>query len=225
MEALKEADLDAMMRLSAQIVRKGRKTIYRLLGWNRWLPAFACLGTNFERPWRRPHHWIHARTVGHAAPPSPHHPRVLLSGLNDPSVIPPIQLSPNQVTTLPERAFRPLGGPNAVTELPPWIWTPTGAYDLPRVLGKSRTDLPFDLVVVQADAGLSNLPTNLGQFDCRRVLLVCDTHHMRTPIRSMIDYAQSEGFEYIVSAYDRHHLHWFREMGFCKLAWISGLAI
>jgi hypothetical protein len=28
------------MRLPAQIVRQGRKTIYRLLGWNRWLPVF-----------------------------------------------------------------------------------------------------------------------------------------------------------------------------------------
>ena len=32
--------LHAMMRLPAQILRQGRKTIYRLLGWNRWLPVF-----------------------------------------------------------------------------------------------------------------------------------------------------------------------------------------
>jgi hypothetical protein len=32
--------LNALMRLPAQIVRQGRKTIYRLLGWNRWLPVF-----------------------------------------------------------------------------------------------------------------------------------------------------------------------------------------
>jgi len=32
--------LNAMMRLPAQIVRQGRKTIFRLLGWNRWLPVF-----------------------------------------------------------------------------------------------------------------------------------------------------------------------------------------
>jgi len=31
---------NALMRLPAQIVRQGRKTIYRLLGWNRWLPVF-----------------------------------------------------------------------------------------------------------------------------------------------------------------------------------------
>jgi hypothetical protein len=31
---------NAMIRLPAQIVRQGRKTIYRLLGWNRWLPVF-----------------------------------------------------------------------------------------------------------------------------------------------------------------------------------------
>jgi hypothetical protein len=32
--------VNAMMRLPAQIIRQGRKTIYRLLGWNRWLPVF-----------------------------------------------------------------------------------------------------------------------------------------------------------------------------------------
>jgi len=32
--------LNAMMRLPAQIVRQGRKTLFRLLGWNRWLPVF-----------------------------------------------------------------------------------------------------------------------------------------------------------------------------------------
>jgi hypothetical protein len=32
--------LNAMMRLPTQIVRQGRKTIYRLLGWNRWLDVF-----------------------------------------------------------------------------------------------------------------------------------------------------------------------------------------
>jgi len=31
---------NAMMRLTTQIVRQGRKTIYRLLGWNRWLGVF-----------------------------------------------------------------------------------------------------------------------------------------------------------------------------------------
>jgi hypothetical protein len=32
--------LNAMMRLPVQIVRQGRQTIYRLLGWNRWLAVF-----------------------------------------------------------------------------------------------------------------------------------------------------------------------------------------
>jgi hypothetical protein len=32
--------VNAMMRLPVQIVRQGRKTIFRLLGWNRWLHVF-----------------------------------------------------------------------------------------------------------------------------------------------------------------------------------------
>ncbi len=32
--------LNAMMRLPAQIVRQGRRTLYRLIGWNRWLSVF-----------------------------------------------------------------------------------------------------------------------------------------------------------------------------------------
>ncbi len=32
--------VNAMMRLPAQILRQGRRTIYRILGWNPWLAVF-----------------------------------------------------------------------------------------------------------------------------------------------------------------------------------------
>ena len=32
--------VNAMMRLPTQIIRQGRKTIYRLIGWNRWTDVF-----------------------------------------------------------------------------------------------------------------------------------------------------------------------------------------
>jgi hypothetical protein len=44
--------LHAIMRLPAQIVRQGRKTIYRLLGWNRWVPVFVRALASIRAPIR-----------------------------------------------------------------------------------------------------------------------------------------------------------------------------
>jgi len=42
----------ALINIPAQIVRTGRKLIYRLLGWNRWQPAFFRLLDQLSRPLR-----------------------------------------------------------------------------------------------------------------------------------------------------------------------------
>jgi hypothetical protein len=42
--------VNAMMRLPAQIVRQGRRTIFRLLGWNRWLHVFLRGWEQIRRP-------------------------------------------------------------------------------------------------------------------------------------------------------------------------------
>jgi hypothetical protein len=55
------------------------------------------------------------------------------------------------------------------------------------------------------------------------VLCVGDTHHMGSPLRTMVEYAQAAGYDFVVSSHNRHHLHWFVAAGFPKVAWIPGL--
>ena len=42
----------ALINVPAQIVRTGRKIIYRLLGWNSWQPVFFRLLDQLRRPLR-----------------------------------------------------------------------------------------------------------------------------------------------------------------------------
>ena len=42
----------AMLNIPAQIVRSGRRLVYRLLGWNRWQEAFFRLHERLQRPLR-----------------------------------------------------------------------------------------------------------------------------------------------------------------------------
>ena len=151
--------------------------------------------------------------------------RILFSGTHDPSVIPAPQLSSDQVTTIPRMEHYLPDGPNLDRENRPWISVPAGEYDLADELRKQGIDLNFDLLIVQTDAGRANIPKNLGQFDCRKVLLVGDSHHMESPIRNLLEYALSEDFDCVGSIFDRQHLHWFHEVGFSDLAWIPGLGV
>ena len=41
--------VNAFIRVPAQIIRQGRKTIYRLLAWNPWQPVFFAASTSSRR--------------------------------------------------------------------------------------------------------------------------------------------------------------------------------
>lgn len=141
---------------------------------------------------------------------------VLVSWYTTPRYIPPFDLSDRQTTV----------GPQAEPDQPKLMfagWTPAGEYDLLAALESQKLRTKFDALVVWSDASGSNRPLNLAAFDCPKVLCVGDTHHLERPLRGMIDYAKKAGFDFIVSSHNRHHLHWFGEAGFDKLAWIPGL--
>jgi hypothetical protein len=104
-------------------------------------------------------------------------------------------------------------------------WTPQGAHDLHAAVEAARIEPRFDAVVVWADASGINLPLNLDAFDCPKVLCSGDTHHLKAPLRAMIDYAKNAKYDAIVSSHNRHHLHWFAQSGFTKLAWLPGLKV
>jgi len=146
-------------------------------------------------------------------------PRALVSWLNPPGYIPPLRLSPLQVTTITDH------GSEATRSTSDYVLTPRGEYDLSRIIQPIHPCNSFDLVLVQCDASGLNFPRNLAAFGCPRILLLCDTHHMKMPLRRLMAYARSEAFEFIIGPYDRHHLHWFVEAGFGNVAWIPGATL
>jgi len=101
--------------------------------------------------------------------------------------------------------------------------TPLGEYDLAAVAARLPAAQKPDLVACLVDASRRNLPRNLKAFDCPRLLLVADTHHMGSPIIEMLRYATSEPFDRIVFLYDRHHAAFFHAAGLRNIYWFPGL--
>lgn len=102
--------------------------------------------------------------------------------------------------------------------------TPLGQYDVRVVLGKlPRAHWP-DIIVVKADGTRRNLPGNLRALDCPKVLVLGDTHHLRSPIRTLLNYAMSERFDVILTETNRQHVHFFQSAGFSRVYWFPNLS-
>jgi Glycosyl transferases group 1 len=150
-------------------------------------------------------------------------PFVVLCWENIPGHIPPFRISPRQVTIgVCQRDVFNVAG--CLTEMPQ-VMLPAGVYDLDLVLRQAGFVEVPDLIVVWTSAFGVNLPSNLSAFRCPKLLICSDTHHMRQPIRRLIDYARAEAFDAVASAYDRHHLHWFLAAGFGNSAWLPGITV
>lgn len=149
-------------------------------------------------------------------------PSVVLCWEGDPTYIPPLRLSPRQLTI----GVRYPTAANAVAspQVPDVLVAP-GRYDLEDTLRRAGCAEQPDLVVVWSSALRANLPVNLGAFRCPKLLICGDTHHMQRPIGFMLDYARSERFDAVASAYDRQHLHWFLAAGFENCAWLPGITV
>jgi tetratricopeptide (TPR) repeat protein len=103
------------------------------------------------------------------------------------------------------------------------VQTATGDYDLAAIAAKLPSDQQPDVVVCLVDASWRNTPRNLAAFKCPRVLLIADTHHLKSPLIGMLTYASSEPFDRVAVLYDRHHAAFFHAAGFRDLAWLPGL--
>jgi Glycosyl transferases group 1 len=145
-------------------------------------------------------------------------PSILVSWYTDPRSIPPFVLSPDQVTI----------GPKVRPDQPQLMFaarTPIGVYDLKVALESQGLATRYDLIVVYADASHTNFPLNLEAFDCPKVLVIGDTHHLDSPLRRMVEYASDARFDFVVSICNRQHLHWFTAAGFSRVAWFPALAL
>jgi tetratricopeptide (TPR) repeat protein len=101
--------------------------------------------------------------------------------------------------------------------------TPTGEYDLAAVAARLPADQQPDAVACLVDASRLNLPRNLSALRCPKILLVADTHHLASPLLTLLRYAATERYDRVVLLYDRHHAAFFRTAGVSQLYWFPGL--
>ncbi|MDP2136709.1 MAG: glycosyltransferase, partial [Candidatus Didemnitutus sp.] len=103
------------------------------------------------------------------------------------------------------------------------VKTPVGEYDLARKVACLPQDQQPEVVVCLVDASWRHVPRNLSALRCPKILLVADTHHLRSPLVGMVQYATMERYDRVVLLYDYHHSVVFRSAGIKNLGWFPGL--
>jgi FkbM family methyltransferase len=148
-------------------------------------------------------------------------PRVLLSWPIPPDYVPPPQFSDRQVTVCPKEKVGGYGL-GYVNRREGLVECPEGDYDLYDFVQQSEqiVDKEFDLVIVRASSCEHSNPFNTKKFGCPTVLLAGTTHHCHFPIQHLLAYWAVEAFDYVVTAHNRQHLHWFAAAGAENLAWL-----
>lgn len=101
--------------------------------------------------------------------------------------------------------------------------TPPGEYDLTAVVARLPVHQRPELIVVKADASRDNLPRGLDRLPGTKVLLVGDTHHFASPLRTLLAYGAMESFDAVVLDHTRQHAHAFLEAGFDRVYWIPAV--
>jgi len=103
------------------------------------------------------------------------------------------------------------------------LHTPTGEFDLPAVVARLPAHQRPELIVVKADATRRNLPRGLDRLPGTKVLLVGDSHHFASPLRTLLAYGAMENFDAVVLDHTRQHAHAFLEAGFDRVYWIPAV--
>lgn len=101
--------------------------------------------------------------------------------------------------------------------------TPAGEYDVAAVVAGLPAHQRPELIVVKADATRRNLPRGLDRLPGTKVLLVGDTHHFISPLRTLLSYGAMESFDAVVLDHTRQHAHAFLEAGFDRVYWIPAV--
>lgn len=101
--------------------------------------------------------------------------------------------------------------------------TPHGEYDLAAVVARLPAHQRPELIVVKADATRRNLPRGLERLPGTKVLLVGDTHHFASPLRTLLSYGSMESFDAVMLDHTRQHAHAFLEAGFDRVYWVPAV--
>lgn len=137
--------------------------------------------------------------------------------------MPPPPFSSNQFNIYP-----PLAKPLKKVRVDRNLVAESHTYDLFEESKRFRQIKKFDLVIVQTGGSDVNKPTNIGEFDCPKCLLVGDTHHTSDhPISVVIEYINRNEFDALVSLYNKDHIKWIKAL--CntetRFGWFPGLTV
>ncbi len=147
------------------------------------------------------------------------HPRTIYCHHTDPGYIPPPRLSENMVVVGPFMETR-RDGDRVIS-----LTSPKGRYDLSALLQELPAEQAPEVIVVSIDATALNEPTNLAAFDCPKVALLADTHHLARPLRNALACLTEETFDFHIALYNRHHAHFFSDYGLKQVHWLPGLTV
>jgi hypothetical protein len=139
-------------------------------------------------------------------------PKVLYSTHSSATYIPPLALSERQIIIGPEYAHRydTFGGTmslNCARE-----------FDVAQVINHLPQDERPDIFVALVDSYMGCVPRNLSSLNCRKVLVIADTHHGPKPLTQLLLYIRTENYDRIAVTHDPHHLHWFAEAGLAPVS-------
>ncbi len=146
-------------------------------------------------------------------------PHILYCHHTEPAYIPPPRLSEHMISVGPFMVDRSEG------DRPLSVTSPKGRYDLAALLeDHSQANAP-DVIFVSVDATAHNEPVNLAAFDCPKVALLADTHHLTRPLRNALAYLGEENFDFHIALYNLRHAHFFRNAGLKNVHWLPALNV
>ncbi len=80
-----------------------------------------------------------------------------------------------------------------------------------------------DIFIAKVDSFFNVVPRNIQALDCIKILILGDTQHGIKPLEKMIEYAQSEPYDFYISDHKRHHLWYYHLAKIKNLFWLPGL--
>jgi hypothetical protein len=131
--------------------------------------------------------------------------RVLYATHSSQAYIPPLSLSERQIIVGPsyKDTYDELG--RTLTLNCP------REFDVAELISRLPESERPDLFVALVDSHFGCVPRNLSEVNCRKVLIIADTHHGPAPLFHLIVYSKSEPYDRIAVTHDPHHLHWFAQ--------------
>ena len=149
--------------------------------------------------------------------------RVALLWSGRPAYLPAPKLSENQTTIY---AKARLDAPFPVLAGSDEPLADSQTYDVRGVLEQVVDVDKLDMVCVHTGGSGIHQPVNLSGLRCPKVLIAGDTHHLsRNPIRVVREYAREQGFDALISLFNRDHLQWLRFSDTLRVGWFPGLSI